>query len=92
MIMCIDNQSNKKINKSMLFSQPSDGLKSKEKQDEEERKKIEELERQREERMVPEDIVTARNAKPTPKHRYEKCFFSFTLYPAHSRVGRGNWC
>ncbi|XP_046973046.1 nucleolar protein 14 homolog [Vanessa cardui] len=48
---------------------PSDGLKSKEKQDEEERKKIEELERQRELRMISEEAVTTlKNAKP-PKHR-----------------------
>ncbi|XP_026494525.2 nucleolar protein 14 [Vanessa tameamea] len=48
---------------------PSDGLKSKEKQDEEERKKIEELERQRELRMISEEDVTAPKNAKTPKHR-----------------------
>ncbi|XP_050357420.1 nucleolar protein 14 homolog [Nymphalis io] len=48
---------------------PSDALKSKEKQDEEERKKIEELEHQRELRMISEENVAApKNVKPT-KHR-----------------------
>ncbi|CAH0721315.1 unnamed protein product, partial [Brenthis ino] len=49
---------------------PSDGLKSKEKQDEEERKKLGELEKQRELRMLPEEeVVASRNTKPANKHR-----------------------
>ncbi|XP_013165719.1 PREDICTED: nucleolar protein 14 [Papilio xuthus] len=49
---------------------PSDGLKSTEKQEAEERKKLEELERQREQRMLPEEEANAPKTNPTAlKHR-----------------------
>ncbi|XP_045539837.1 nucleolar protein 14 homolog [Papilio machaon] len=49
---------------------PSDGLKSTEKQEAEERKKLEELERQREQRMLPEEEANAPKSNPAAlKHR-----------------------
>ncbi|XP_047525928.1 nucleolar protein 14 homolog [Pieris napi] len=47
---------------------PSDALKSTEKQLEEERKKLEEMEKQRQQRMMPEEEMP-KTAKPTVKHR-----------------------
>ncbi|CAG4973387.1 unnamed protein product [Colias eurytheme] len=48
---------------------PSDALKSTEKQKEEERKKLEELEKQRQARMLPEDEAQQKRMQPTVKHR-----------------------
>ncbi|XP_038219622.1 nucleolar protein 14 homolog [Zerene cesonia] len=48
---------------------PSDALKSTEKQKEEERKKLEELEKQRQARMLPEDEAQRKIVQPTVKHR-----------------------